>query len=48
MLRDLHAGRRVEAGHILGDLLERAAAAHLDVPLLQAGYCHLQAYQMQR
>jgi len=48
MLRDLEAGQRVEAEHILGDLIERAAAAHLDVPLLQTGYCHLQAYQLRR
>jgi len=48
MLRDLKIGQRVEAEHILGDLIERAAAAHLNVPLLQTGYCHLQAYQMRR
>jgi len=48
MLRDLKAGQRVEADHILGDLLERANAAGLGAPLLRAGYCHLQAYQMQR
>jgi len=48
MLRDLNAGQRVEAEHILGDLIERAAAAQLDVPLLQTGHCHLQAYQLRR
>jgi len=50
MLRDLEAGREVEAGHIIGDMISRARAraAACPVPLLQAAYCHLQAYQAQR
>ncbi|PPU91770.1 2-dehydropantoate 2-reductase [Xanthomonas albilineans] len=45
MLRDLEAGRQVEAQHIVGDMLERARSAGHAVPLLMAAYCHLQAYQ---
>ena len=48
MLRDLEAGQRVEAGHIVGDMLERALAAGHAAPLLQTAYCHLQAYEAQR
>jgi len=48
MLRDLEAGRRVEAAHIIGDMLMRARHAGLPAPLLQTAYCHLQAYQAQR
>ncbi|MCL7714651.1 2-dehydropantoate 2-reductase [Stenotrophomonas mori] len=48
MLRDLEAGQRVEAAHIIGDMLERAQAAGQQAPLLQAASCHLQAYEAQR
>lgn len=48
MLRDLEAGQRVEAAHIVGDMLERARRAGHAAPLLQAAYCHLQAYEAQR
>lgn len=48
MLRDLEAGQRVEAAHIVGDMLERAQAAGQPAPLLQAACCHLQAYQAYR
>ncbi len=48
MLRDLEAGQRVEAAHIVGDMLGRALAAGQAAPLLQAAYCHLQAYEAQR
>ncbi|WP_313253550.1 2-dehydropantoate 2-reductase [Stenotrophomonas sp.] len=48
MLRDLEAGQRVEAAHIVGDMLDRACAAGQAAPLLQAAYCHLQVYQAQR
>ncbi|MQP76154.1 2-dehydropantoate 2-reductase [Stenotrophomonas sp. MYb238] len=48
MLRDLEAGQRVEAEHIVGDMLERAQAAGQAAPLLRAAYCHLQAYEAQR
>ncbi len=45
MLRDLEAGQRVEAAHIVGDLWHRAQAAGISTPLLGAAWCHLQAYE---
>lgn len=45
MLRDLEAGQKVEAAHIVGDMLHRAQAANLAAPLLGAAWCHLQAYE---
>jgi 2-dehydropantoate 2-reductase len=48
MLRDLEAGGRVEADHIVGDLLRRARAAGVDARLLAAAFCHLQAYEARR
>jgi 2-dehydropantoate 2-reductase len=48
MLRDLEAGQRVEAAHIQGDLIARAAARGLETPLLRAAYCHLQCYEARR
>ena len=44
MLRDLEAGQRVEAAHIVGDMLRRARAAGIDAPRLQAAWVHLQCY----
>ncbi|WP_431272207.1 2-dehydropantoate 2-reductase [Dankookia sp. P2] len=45
MMRDIEAAApRLEADHILGDLLRRAAAAGLATPLLAAAYCGLQVY----
>ena len=48
MLRDLEAGRPVEALQIVGDMLHRAHAAKLHAPLLGAAWCHLQAYEGSR
>ena len=48
MLRDLEAGQRVEAAHIVGDMWRRAQAAGIDAPRLQAAWLHLQAYERQR
>ncbi len=48
MLRDLEAGGRIEAAHIVGDMLHRARAAGIAAPLLQAAWVHLQAYVAQR
>ena len=45
MLRDLEAGRPVEALQIVGDMLQRARSASLQAPLLAAAWCHLQAYE---
>ncbi len=48
MLRDLEAGQRVEAAHIVGDMVHRAEAHGMDVPRLRAAWVHLQAYQARR
>ena len=48
MLRDIEAGGRVEADHVVGDMLRRARAAGADARLLAAAYCHLQAYEARR
>ncbi|MGJ4803313.1 2-dehydropantoate 2-reductase [Luteimonas sp. SDU82] len=48
MLRDLEAGARVEAGHIVGDMLRRAQSAGIEAPCLRAAWVHLQAYERQR
>lgn len=48
MLRDLEGGRPVEALQIVGDLVHRARRAGLPVPLLDAAWSHLQAYQAAR
>ena len=45
MLRDLEAGQRVEAAHIVGDMLHRAQRFGIAAPLLGAAWCHLQAYE---
>ena len=45
MLRDLESGQRVEAAHIVGDMVHRASAAKLAVPLLAVAWSHLQAYE---
>lgn len=41
MLRDLEAGQRTEADHILGDLIDRGRAAGLPAPLLALAHLHL-------
>ncbi|MFH1044426.1 MAG: 2-dehydropantoate 2-reductase [Pseudomonadota bacterium] len=48
MLRNVEAGGRIEADHIVGDMLRHARAAGADARLLAAGYCHLQAYEARR
>lgn len=45
MLRDLEAGGRTEADHIVGDMLARAEQAGVSAPILRAAYCHLQTAQ---
>ena len=47
MLRDIENGARVEADHVLGDLLRRAAKP--DEPsVLRVAYLHLKAYEARR
>jgi 2-dehydropantoate 2-reductase len=45
MSRDLGQGYPVEADHIIGDLVDRAHALGVEVPLLELVYTHLAVYQ---
>jgi 2-dehydropantoate 2-reductase len=47
MFRDIKAGARVEADHVIGDLIARADAAKIPVPKLRTAYTHLKAYEKQ-
>jgi 2-dehydropantoate 2-reductase len=47
MLRDIEQGGRIEADHIVGDLLTRASKA-VNTPLLATAYAHLRAYEARR
>jgi 2-dehydropantoate 2-reductase len=48
MLRDLEAGGRIEADHILGFLLEAARAAGVPHEAHEAAYLHAKAYEQRR
>jgi 2-dehydropantoate 2-reductase len=48
MLRDIESAGRVEADHVVGDMLRHARAAGADARVLAAAYCHLQAYEARR
>ncbi|MGA8901468.1 2-dehydropantoate 2-reductase [Bradyrhizobium sp.] len=48
MFRDVKAGARVEADHIIGDLIARGEAAKVPVPKLRITYTHLKTYENQR
>ena len=48
MLRDMEAGARVEADHIVGWMLERARRHKLDDGVLAFAYTHLKAYEQRR
>jgi 2-dehydropantoate 2-reductase len=45
MLRDIEAGRPIEADHILGDLLKRDKGGAQSSPVLRIAYAHLKTYQ---
>jgi len=46
MMRDLeHQAPRLEADHIVGDLIRRAHRVGVDVPLMRVAYAHLQVYE---
>ena len=47
MLRDIEQGSRIEADHIVGDLLRRASKAP-PAPLLTTAFAHLRAYEARR
>ena len=46
MLRDLEHGGKVEADHILGDLIARGAARGVAAPLLKAAYASLKLHEL--
>jgi 2-dehydropantoate 2-reductase len=48
MFRDIKAGAKVEADHVIGDLIVRGDAAKIPVPKLRTAYTHLKAYEKQR
>lgn len=48
MLRDIQAGNRIEADHIVGFMLSKAREAGLDATLLEIAYTHLKAYEGRR
>lgn len=48
MLRDVEAGGRIEADHIVGDLLRRGTEAGVDAARLRIAYAHLKAYEAKR
>jgi len=48
MLRDLEAGARIEADHILGFLLDATRRAGLPEELHEAAYLHAKAYEQRR
>ncbi len=48
MFRDIEQGARIEADHIVGDLVQRAQAASVAHARLTAVYTHLKAYEERR
>ena len=48
MMRDLERGNRVEADHVIGDLLARGEAHGVEMPLLRLAHAHLKAYEARR
>lgn len=48
MLRDIESGARIEADHIVGDLIERARALNVDTPRLARVFTHLKTYETRR
>jgi 2-dehydropantoate 2-reductase len=48
MLRDMEAGRPVEADHIIGWMLERARAHGVDDTILSLAFTHLKTYEQRR
>jgi 2-dehydropantoate 2-reductase len=47
MFRDIKAGAKVEADHVIGDMIARADAAKVPSPKLRIAYTHLKAYEKQ-
>ena len=48
MMRDMEAGRPVEADHIIGYMLEKGRVHGIATPLLSMAYTHLKTYERRR
>lgn len=48
MMRDMEAGRPVEADHVIGFMLDRATHHRIPTPLLSMAYTHLKTYERRR
>jgi 2-dehydropantoate 2-reductase len=48
MFRDIRVGGKIEADHVVGDMIARAEAAKIPVPKLRVAYTHLKSYEKQR
>jgi 2-dehydropantoate 2-reductase len=48
ILRDLENSFRVEATHIVGDMIVRARAAGIATPVLRQAYVHMQTYEQRQ
>jgi 2-dehydropantoate 2-reductase len=48
MLIDMEDGRPTEGEHVFGDLVRRATQHGVNVPILSAALCNLQAYEIDR
>jgi 2-dehydropantoate 2-reductase len=49
MMRDIdHQAPRLEADHVVGDIIRRAQRFGVDVPLMRVAYAHLQVYEAQQ
>jgi 2-dehydropantoate 2-reductase len=46
MFRDLESGARIEADHMIGDMIRRAG--EIPVPLLRVAYAHMKVYEARR
>ena len=45
MLRDIERGGRIEADHVIGDLIARGDQRGISAPVLRTAFCHLKAYE---
>jgi 2-dehydropantoate 2-reductase len=48
MLRDIEGGHRIEADHVIGDILTRGDRVGQPSPLLRLAYAHLKTYEARR
>ncbi|MGC4080994.1 MAG: 2-dehydropantoate 2-reductase [Vicinamibacterales bacterium] len=48
MMRDMEAGRPVEADHVIGYMLDKARTHGIDAPVLSMAYTHLKTYERRR